>query len=92
MCGDAQRTKGSPSDSFRAAAISFKPIVLSTNAIPSVAEQGVGFPVVIEVATDDHNGDVPASATTPALTGPIDALMSRKSIFGGARQNKSRVG
>ena len=73
-------------------AISSKPVVLSTNAVPSVTEQGVGFPVVIDVATDDPNGDVPALATTPALTDPVDALLSRKSIFGGARQTKSGVG
>ena len=92
MCGDAQHTKRSPLDSFFAGAISSKPVILSTNAVPSIAERGVGFPVVIEVATDDPNGDVPALATTPALTGLVDALLSRKSSFGGASQGKSRVG
>ena len=37
-------------------------------------------------------GDVPAWVKKLALTGPADALMSRNSIFGDARQSKSGVG
>ena len=37
------------------------------------------------------NGDAPASDTTPALTSPVDTLMSRKSISGGTGQSKSGI-
>ena len=57
MGGDAQPMKRNPSDSFRAAAIPSKPVVLSTNAVLSGAKRGVGFPVVIDVATDDESKD-----------------------------------
>ena len=43
--------------SFCAAVISSKLVVLSTNAVSSVAKRGVKFPVIIDVAADDESKD-----------------------------------